>query len=89
MAVITHGGKPHTPSRVTAAWRKSSHAVTAALRAAINPHRAALTNLTRIPLTAIGTGCVDYAAFHLGTGWGWLVTGVSLVLLEHVIADEE
>lgn len=55
---------------------------------AATPHRAALANLTRIPLTVAGTGCVDYAAFHLVGGWGWLATGLSLVLLEHLIADE-
>lgn len=57
-------------------------------RRAIAPHRASLTNLARIPLTFSGAGCVDYAAFHVASGLGWLVTGISLVLIEHVIADE-
>jgi hypothetical protein len=52
-------------------------------------HKASLKRLTEIPLTVIGVGCVDFAAFHLGNGWGWLVTGLSLVVLEHLIADTE
>ena len=58
------------------------------MRGAISPHRAALANLRAIPLTVMGAGCADYAAFHLPHGWGWLVTGISLVLIEHIIADE-
>lgn len=54
----------------------------------LRPYRAALGNLRSIPLTAAGAACIDFAAFHLGHGWGWLVTGLSLVLVEHVIADE-
>ncbi len=54
----------------------------------VSPHRVSLANLASIPLTVAGIGCVDYAAFHLGSGWGWLVTGLSLILLEHMIADE-
>lgn len=55
---------------------------------AITPHKAALGNLASIPLTVLGAASIDYAAFHLAHGWGWLVTGISLVLLEHAIADE-
>lgn len=54
----------------------------------ISPHRAALRNLASVPLTTVGFGCIDTAGFQLGTGWGWLATGLSLVLLEHIIADE-
>lgn len=55
---------------------------------AITPHKAALGNLAHMPLTVAGAGCIDFAAFHLAHGWGWLVTGISLVLLEQAIADE-
>lgn len=40
-----------------------------------------------MPLALLGTACIDFAAFH----WhvlGWLVTGVSLWLIEHMIADD-
>lgn len=56
---------------------------------AATPHRAALANLTHMPLTASGLGCADYAAWHLGAGWGWLAIAASLILLEHLIADEQ
>lgn len=54
----------------------------------VSPHRAALQRLADIPLTVLGTAGIDFAAFHLAHGWGWLVTGISLILIEHVIADE-
>ena len=55
---------------------------------AITPHKAALGRLADIPLTVAGIGCIDFAAFHIAHGWGWLVTGASLILLEHLIADD-
>ena len=55
---------------------------------AVTPHRAALARLADIPLTVAGIGCIDFAAFHIAHGWGWLVTGASLILLEHLIADD-
>lgn len=42
-----------------------------------------------MPLTVAGVGCIDFAAYHLSHGWGWLATGLSLVVLEHIIADEQ
>jgi hypothetical protein len=54
----------------------------------VTPYKAALANLLNSPLTVLGLGCIDYAGFHLGSGWGWLVTGVSFFVLELVIADE-
>lgn len=56
---------------------------------AITPHKAAVRRLADIPLTVAGGVCVDFAAFHYVHMIGWLVTGVSLVLLEHLIADSE
>ncbi len=44
--------------------------------------------LSSIPLTLGGTGFIDFAAFHLAHGWGWLVTGISLIILEHVVSDD-
>lgn len=54
----------------------------------VKPVRPVAANLASVPLTVAGLGCMDFAAFHLAHGWGWLVTGVSLMWLEHVIADE-
>lgn len=55
----------------------------------VAPHKNSLRNLASIPLTAAGTGFIDFAAFHISHGWGWLVTGISLVIVEHIIADGE
>ncbi len=55
----------------------------------LTQHKASIKRLTEIPLTVAGAGCTDFAAFHVGHGWGWLVTGLSLVLIEHLIADTE
>lgn len=87
---ITATRQPRTdrPRRVRAAAIIIWGALTALATAAATPHRAALANLAHMPLTVAGVGCVDYAAFHLAGGWGWLVTGLSLLLVEHLIADE-
>ena len=55
---------------------------------AVRPHRAALATLKDMPLTVLGVAGVDFAAFHISHGWGWLGLGVSLIVVEHVIADE-
>jgi hypothetical protein len=54
------------------------------------PVRPAAANLAAMPLHVAGLACADFAAFHLPDPhfWGWLLTGVSLIWLEHVIADE-
>ncbi len=54
----------------------------------VSPHKAAFANLRSIPLTVAGVACIDYASFHLGSGWGWLVTGISLMIVEAMIADD-
>ena len=54
----------------------------------LKPARPALANLAAMPLHVAGLGCIDFAAFHLAHGWGWLVMGASLIWLEHVLADE-
>lgn len=53
------------------------------------PHTASLRRLADMPLSVLGTGSIDFAAFHWAHSWGWLVTGLSLWLLEHLIADPE
>ena len=54
----------------------------------MKPHRAALANLLHMPLTVAGVACADFAAFHYIHMIGWAVTAVSLIVLEHLIADE-
>lgn len=76
-------------SRLTRAARTTVAAVTFAARVAARPHRAAVGNLLHMPFTAAGAACIDYAAFHIGSGWGWLTTGISLIIVEHLIADEQ
>jgi len=58
-----------------------------ALKITVAPHTASLAKLRAIPLTLAGVFCVDFAGFHLAHGWGWLITGVSLIALEHIISD--
>lgn len=56
---------------------------------ALNPPKAILSKLLEIPLTVLGVGCIDFAVFHVGHGWGWLATGISLVVLEYMISEDE
>lgn len=88
MTTITYSQPRHKRGRLTVMLRAVKGATASAATRVVSPHRAALKNLASIPLTVAGTGCVDFAAFHLAHGWGWLVTGLSLVALEHLIADE-
>lgn len=89
MAVFTQAAKTaSSPSRLASAARTVGVAVRGAAARLAAPHRAAVANLLHIPFTAAGAGCIDYAAFHVGSGWGWLCTGISLILVELIIADE-
>lgn len=89
MAVMAHDGARRMPPRILAVLTVLMGVVMGVAQKAVAPHKASIANLKAIPLTVAGTGCIDFAAFHVGHGWGWLVTGVSLVLLEHIIADSE
>lgn len=93
ISVTWEHGPGHAPGR----WRRklailagpvaSVFAFIAA--SAVKPHKASLRRLADMPLTVIGTGAIDFAAFHVAHGWGWLVTGASLMVIEHLIADNE
>jgi hypothetical protein len=48
---------------------------------------APVRNLCQMPLTIVGAGCIDAAAFVGCTIAGLVVTGVSLIVLELLIAD--
>jgi len=89
VSAITYGENTRRGSRIAAVASATKSAVVGTVVRAITPHKAALTNLKAIPLTVVGTGCIDFAAFHLAHGWGWLVTGISCVVVEHLIADED
>ena len=52
------------------------------------PARPALGNLAKIPLTFAGLGCISAGFFALSTVAGLFAAGVTLILLEHMIADE-
>lgn len=47
-----------------------------------------LKNMQSIPLTIAGIGFIDCSAFFIATGVGLFVIGVSLIVLEYLIADE-
>lgn len=66
-----------------------SRVLLSAIRVAAAPHKASLARLWDIPLTVTGAGFVDFAAFHVAHGLGWLVTGLSLVVVEHLVSDSE
>jgi hypothetical protein len=82
--------RPKTAERGKLRTRLSAirSSVTNASRALARPHTASLKRLADMPLTVVGTAGIDFAAFHLAHGWGWLVTGVSLLVVEQMIADE-
>ena len=79
------------PVALHARPRWMSRASTAAAGLAgrlLSPHRAALSNLVSIPLTTFGLAAIDVGVFYASTIAGWIVTGISLIVLEHLIADE-
>jgi len=53
------------------------------------PQRARLNAAKKIPLTVAGYLAIAFAAFHWTHGFGWLVTGVLLILLESRLAGVE
>ena len=81
---------PRAPgfARLRGLAASAGSAVRFVTKAAVKPHRAALANLLHMPLTVAGVSVIDFAAFHISHGWGFLATGVSLIVLEHLIADE-
>lgn len=72
--------------------RRVRLALAAALRAAravLRPHAVSLAKLLDMPFAVIGTGCIDFAAFHYVHMIGWAVTGVSLWLWNEILADDD
>jgi hypothetical protein len=77
----------HPFARKLADWAQV--AARAVARRAWTPHKAALASLADIPLTVAGLGCIDAGVFVANMVAGLIVTGVSLMWLEHLIADEK
>ena len=85
-------GIPALPSRKPAlprVARRLRDLARAGASAVVAPHKASLRRLADIPLSVAGTAGIDFAAFHISHGWGFLVTGASLFVLEHMIADPD
>ena len=54
----------------------------------IKPFIPAAQNLAAIPLTIAGLGCIDAGVFFASFIAGLIITGLSLILIEHLGADE-
>jgi hypothetical protein len=89
ITVTLDGQRLTGPGRVRGLARRLRSAVTTLASKAVTPHKASLRRLADMPLTVAAVPCADFAAFHLAHGWGWLATAVSLVVVEHLIADPE
>lgn len=88
--MATVGASLRTRPSAVLAWIATAGTLALLLgQKAVRPHRAALRRLADIPLTLAGIGAADWAAFGLPGRWGWLVTGASLIVLEHLIADSD
>lgn len=68
--------------------RSVKSAVSKSITRITSIHKVAVGNLVHMPLFCTGTAAIDFAAFHINHGWGWLATGVSLIVAEFVAADE-
>lgn len=86
-SVPFHRAEQHTPFPYRSTLQRLK-ALGGMVASFARPARVPLQNLAHYPLFAAGSGLMDFAAFHVGHGWGWLATGLSLVVIEHVIADE-
>lgn len=76
-----------TPGRPWA--RLALSAALNAARVVVAPHKVSLARLWDMPLAVIGTGCLDFAAFHYVHMIGWAVTGVSLWVWNEILADDD
>lgn len=54
----------------------------------LSPAKPVLKNLASIPLTVAGLGCISAGIFLASTIAGLIVTGVLLMVLEHMAANE-
>lgn len=89
VAVTVERSPSRNPGAFKARVRRARDLFATAAAKAVAPHRASLLRLADMPLAVLGTGCIDFAAFHYVHMIGWLVTGVSLWVVEHMIADDD
>ena len=68
--------------------REHLRGLRARVTAIVRPAAAPLANLAASPLHAAGLACIDAGVFTASLTAGLIVTGFSLIWLEHVIADE-
>lgn len=54
----------------------------------MTPAKPVLVNLASIPLTVAGIGLIDVGVFYASTIAGFIITGITLIVLEHLAADE-
>ena len=88
-ATLTFEGRQRTgPGMWTKTKGRLKQIGASAVSAAFTPHKASLRRLAEMPLTVLGTAGVDFAAFQFNHDLGWLVIGVSLFIIEHLIADD-
>lgn len=91
LPIVTVLAQPQrTPARIGRVSRAAVTAVIGCVLAAVAPHRASLRRLADIPLTVAGAALFDASFFQLGSLFaGLIVTGISLVVLEQMIADPD
>jgi hypothetical protein len=73
------------PSRRFAGWAGRARTVASSL---LRPVKPVVRNLAKIPFTVAAIGILDGNVISWNTHIGLLITAASLVLLEHLIADE-
>ena len=83
----THPRAPRLRPVLKRLRARSVSVLLASVAVVFAPHKASLKRLTEIPLTVCGVAAIDFAGFHIAHGWGWLITGLSLIVVEHLIAD--
>lgn len=67
---------------------KSKKAILGAVATAWRPSKPVLRNIASIPLTTLALCCFSIGAFVAFPVAGWFTTGVCLIYLEHLVADE-
>lgn len=92
LTITLERGAHRRPNRIVAGlrWARSGVEATLTMVTAVllTPNRAALRRLGEMPLTVAAVGLVDTAAWQAPHWVGWLITGLSLVFVEHLISDD-
>jgi hypothetical protein len=64
-------------------------ALTTAFVSAATESKAVLSKLFQIPFTCIGLICINIGFFEKIGTWGWITSGISMIILEAMIADKD